>query len=138
MRYLLISILFLCAWARPAAAQATGSVQVSLTILEPTQAQVAPQVRVQRTAGGQLEVQADVQLRGGATWSLSRGALRPAQLQDAGAEQDGACGAWSGSAAPAADDAPRSSRRVTARTRCDVRGRDGTARAPLVIVLAAN
>ena len=137
MRALLISLFLLCGCALPAAAQTTGSIQVSLTILEPAQAQVEPTVTVERMAGGALQVEAQLRLRGGGTWSLSQGALLPASVRTPVSESG--CGAWAGSAAPAAaEHSPRLERRVTARAVCEVGDRNGTALAPLVIVLAAN
>lgn len=137
MRYLLASILvLLCGAALPLSAQ-SGTVQVSLTIVEPTQATVEPAVTVQRGADGQLEVETHVQLRGAVAWSLSQRAVRPATLgaAPAPAAEDAACGAWSGSAAAQAD-GPRFGRRLTARATCAADA--GTRQAPLVVVLAAN
>jgi hypothetical protein len=138
MRYLLASILvLLCGIARPLSAQ-TGTVQVSLTIVEPTQATVEPAVTVQRGADGQLQVETHVQLRGAVAWSLSQRAVRPASLgaAPAPAADEAACGAWSGSAAAQAD-GPRFGRRLTARATCTADA-GGTRQAPLVVVLAAN
>ena len=136
MRSLLFPILLLlCGAALPLGAQ-TGTVQVSLTIVEPAQATVEPQVSLHRAADGQVQVETHVQLRGAVAWSLSHSALRPATV-DAAEAADPACGTWSGSAAPAAGDGPRFGRRLTARARCDVDA-GGTGRAPLVIMLAAN
>ena len=127
-------LLLLCGAALPLGAQ-TGTVQVSLTIVEPAQATVEPRVSLRRAADGQVQVETHVQLRGAVAWSLSGSAVRPATLD--AAEPQAACGRWSGSAAPAAEDGPRFRRRLTARARCDVDA-GGTRRAPLVIVLAAN
>lgn len=137
MRYLPASILLLlCGAALPLGAQ-SGTVQVSLTILEPTQATVEPAVTVLRGADGQVQVETHVQLRGAVAWSLSQRAVRPATLGAAPAPADeGACGAWSGSAAAQAD-GPRFGRRLTARATCAVDA-GGTRQAPLVVVLAAN
>lgn len=122
----------------PLGAQA-GTVQVSLTIVEPTQATVAPQLSIQRAADGKLQVETHVDLRGAVAWSLSQAALRPATLERADAEPaaENACGTWAGSAAPAAEGGPRFGRRLTARARCEVDA-GSTGQAPLVIVLAAN
>jgi hypothetical protein len=136
MRSLLLPMLLLCGAALPLGAQ-TGTVQVSLTIVEPAQATVEPQVGVRRAADGQVQVETSVQLRGAVAWSLSHSAVRPATLEGAAPAADPACGAWSGSAAPAESGGPRFGRRVTARARCDV-GAGGTGQAPLVIILAAN
>ena len=127
-------LLLLCGAALPLGAQ-TGTVQVSLTIVEPAQATMEPQVSLHRAADGQVQVETHVQLRGAVAWSLSHSAVRPATLD--AAEPDAACGTWSGSAAPAAGDGPRFGRRLTARARCDVDA-GSTGQAPLVIVLAAN
>lgn len=138
MRYLLASILvLLCGAALPLGAQ-TGTVQVSLTIVEPTQATVEPAVSVRRAADGQLEVETHVQLRGAVAWSLSHKAVRPATLGAAPvpAADEAACGSWSGSAAAQAD-GPRFGRRLTARATCAVQA-GSTGQAPLVVVLAAN
>lgn len=139
MRHLILTtLLLLCGAAMPAAAQ-TGSVQVSLTIVEPAQAIMDPQLSVRRTAGGQVQLETHVNLRGAVAWSLSRDVVLPATLEGA-APAPAACGAWTGSAAPAEGDAARRfEQRVTARARCDVAaGGTGSAQAPLVIVLAAN
>jgi hypothetical protein len=136
MRSLLVPIFLLCGAALPLRAQ-TGTVQVSLTIVEPTQATVEPQVSVRRAADGQVQVETNVQLRGAVAWSLSRSAVRPASIAGAEPAADPACGAWSGSAAPAESGGPRFGRRLTARARCDVDA-GSTGQAPLVIVLAAN
>jgi hypothetical protein len=133
MRSLLIPIFLLCGAALPLRAQA-GTVQVSLTIVEPAQAAVEPQVSVRRAADGQVQVETNVQLRGAVAWSLSRSAVRPATIAGAA---DAACGAWSGSAAPTDRGGPRFGRRLTARARCDVDA-GSTGQAPLVIMLAAN
>ena len=138
MRYLPVILLFLLAGAaRPLGAQ-TGTVQVSLTIVEPTQATVEPTLSVQREADGQVQVETHVQLRGAVAWSLSHSAVRPASMEPAAPAEieDAACGSWSGSAAAQAD-GPRFGRRLTARARCAADA-EGTRQAPLVIVLAAN
>jgi hypothetical protein len=137
MRYLLASILVLLFGARPLGAQ-TGSVQVSLTIVEPAQATVEPAFSVRPAADGQVQVETHVQLRGAVAWSLSHSAVRPATLGSAsdGAAEDTACGSWRGSAAAQAD-GPRFGRRLTARTTCAV-STGSTGQAPLVVVLAAN
>ena len=139
MRSLLLPILFLlCGAALPLKAQ-TGTVQVSLTIVEPTQATVEPRLSVHRAPDGQLQVETHVNLRGAVAWSLSQRAVRPASLPGADAEPpaENACGTWAGSAAPAADDGPRFGQRLTARARCEVDA-GSAGQAPLVIVLAAN
>lgn len=137
MRYLLASLLLLCGTATPLRAQ-TGAVQVSLTIVEPTQATVEPAVSVSRARDGQVQVETHVNLRGAVAWSLARSAVRPATLAPAPADaaDDGACGAWSGSAAAQAG-GPRFGRRLTARATCAVQA-GSTGQAPLVVVLAAN
>lgn len=137
MRYLVASILFsLCGAALPLDAQ-TGDVQVSLTIVEPTQATVEPAVSVRRAADGQLEVETHVQLRGAVAWSLSHSAVRQATLGAAPAPtHEAACGTWSGSAAAQAD-GPRFGRRLTARATCAADA-VSTGPARLVVVLAAN
>jgi hypothetical protein len=139
MRYLLASLsLLLCGAALPLGAQ-TGTVQVSLTIVEPTQATVEPAVRVSRAEDGQVQVETHVNLRGAAAWSLSHSAVRPASIASTPAAADSdeaACGAWKGTAAAQAD-GPRFGRRLTARATCALdAGRTG--QAPLVVVLAAN
>ncbi|HEX6913317.1 MAG TPA: hypothetical protein VF142_23125 [Longimicrobium sp.] len=137
MRHLLASLsLVLCGAAMPLGAQ-TGTVQVSLTIVEPTQATVEPAVSVSRAADGQVQVETHVNLRGAVAWSLAQRAVRPATLASAPEDADEvACGAWRGSAAAQAH-GPRFGRRLTARATCAVNA-GGTGRAPLVVVLAAN
>lgn len=136
MRSLLFPILLLlCGAALPLGAQ-TGTVQVSLTIVEPAQATMEPTATVRRAAGGQVQVETNVQLRGAVAWSLSRNAVRPAAWAASEPAAD-PCGAWSGSAAPAENGGPRFGQRLTASARCGVDA-GGTGQAPLVIVLAAN
>lgn len=138
MRYLPATILvLLCGAALPLSAQ-TGTVQVSLTIVEPTQATVEPAFTVRPAGDGQVQVETHVQLRGAVAWSLSHRAVRPATLGAAPAPAAGeaACGSWSGSAAAQAD-GPRFGRRLTARATCPADA-GGTRQAPLVVVLAAN
>jgi hypothetical protein len=139
MRHLLASLpILLCGAAMPLGAQ-TGTVQVSLTIVEPTQATVEPAVSVTQGKDGQVQVETHVNLRGAVAWSLARSAVRPASAESnpVAAEADAAaCGAWRGSAAARAD-GPRFGRRLTARTTCAVNA-GSTEQAPLVVVLAAN
>ena len=137
MRHLLASLpILLCGAAIPLGAQ-TGTVQVSLTIVEPTQATVEPAVSVSRAADGQVQVETHVNLRGAVAWSLAQRAVRPASIESTPADaNEAACGAWRGSAAAQAD-GPRFGRRLTARATCAVDA-GGTGQAPLVVVLAAN
>ncbi len=136
-RSLLVSIfLLLCGAALPLGAQ-TGSVQVSLTIVEPAQATVQPTATVRRAADGQVQVETSVQLRGAVAWSLSRTAVRPAAWTAAEPALADACGTWSGSAAPAENGGPRFGQRLTASAKCEVHA-GATGQSPLVIVLASN
>ncbi|HYW12790.1 MAG TPA: hypothetical protein VE871_12570 [Longimicrobium sp.] len=136
-RSLLLSILLLlCGAALPLGAQ-TGSVQVSLTIVEPAQATVEPTATVRRAADGQVQVETNVQLRGAVAWSLSPTAVRPAAWAAAEPAPTNACGTWSGSAAPAENGGARFGQRLTASARCDA-GAGSSGQSPLVIVLAAN
>jgi len=109
--------------AAPARAQ-SGSLDVSLTIVQPAAAVVNPALRL-RTGPEGVEVQADLRVQGAAVWSLTA----------AGAAAPSPCGAWTAEdRAAAAQGDP-----VTLRTRCTGRAlSENGARAPLVITLATN
>lgn len=112
----------------------TGTIQVSLTILEPVTAQVEPHMQL-RSAPGGVEVQARVNLRGGAAWSVTRSAALPPADAAAFSPMHSDCGPWRGRAAPEPDPLRRT---VSVNARCATPSGAGSASAPLVITLVTN
>lgn len=119
--------------AAPLRGQA-GTIEVSLTILEPVTAQVEPRMQVRRAADG-VEVQARVNLRGGAAWSVTRSAALPPADAAAFGPMHSDCGPWQGRAAPEPDPLRRT---VAVNARCATADGTGNASAALVITLVTN
>lgn len=122
--------------AAPAQAQAAGSIQVSLTILEPATAAVQPRMELAPAPGG-VHVTARLNLRGAAAWTvLNASAFAAPPADEAARPGPAACESWAGSAVAGQEPLRRD---VTVRARCTVAGRgERSASAPLVIMLATN
>ncbi|HEX8394558.1 MAG TPA: hypothetical protein VF665_19585 [Longimicrobium sp.] len=110
--------------AAPASAQ-SGSIGVSLTIVQPAAAEIAPALRLRSGRDG-LDVSADLRIRGAAVVGIAAPATEAA---------DGACSAWR--AEPVRTGATDA---VSVRTRCAPQAGSAprTTRAPMVITLATN